>query len=193
MIRISKLRIPIFSLFCLGAFIIIEPSIYLLFMLGSAFFHECGHLVMMKLWGSEIHSVTLLPLGIDIKTVPSFISYPVQIAVSSAGAGVNLLLFLIFFKIGGNFTFFAYFNLLYAVFNLIPVKGLDGAEILESISNCFFEQRTTEKIIKITSFVFCTILWVFGIYMLLILNGNISIFALSLFLFASVFIKKNKG
>ncbi|MBR5514578.1 MAG: hypothetical protein IKU52_00070, partial [Clostridia bacterium] len=96
-------------------------------MLSSAFFHELGHLLVMKLFGITIDSVHILPLGIDIKASPMLISYKKQIIISLAGAAVNIILFLIF-CLYSSCLFFSYFNLLYGLFNMLPIKGLDGGE-----------------------------------------------------------------
>ena len=190
MIKISKLYIPLFSVFCLGAFFIIEPGIYLIYMLGSVLFHEAGHLAMMKIFKVRIASVTLLPIGIDIRKAACIISYPKQIIISMTGPFVNLILLLIFYGVSEGGTFFGLFNFLYAVFNLLPIKGLDGGEIFESFLHCFFEEKTVEKAVKTCSFIFCIFLWIIGVYILFVLNGNISVFALSVFLYASLFLKK---
>lgn len=184
MIRISIFRIPIFSLLCLISFFIIEPTSYLLIILSAVLCHELGHLILMRCFSVDIASVTLLPLGIDIRPGTRLISYRRQAMISLGGAAVNILLFLIFRL---NSPFLAYTNLLYAVFNLLPIKGLDGGEALFSLLSCIADEELCDRILKLTSIIFCILLWLAGIYILFILNGNISIFALSVFLCFSIF------
>jgi len=186
MIRISKLYIPPISVISLCALFILEPGIYFFIILFSVLFHELCHILVMRFLKIRISSLTLLPLGIDIKSRGETAGYKKQIAVSLAGALGNLFLFFIF---KSSHSFFAYTNLLYALFNLLPIKGLDGGEVLLGFFCLFLEADKSENILKAVSFVFCVILWVIGVYILFILNGNISIFALSVFLFASIFIK----
>ncbi|MBE6573450.1 MAG: hypothetical protein E7652_03550 [Ruminococcaceae bacterium] len=188
MIRISKLNIPVISVLSLCFLSLIEPTRYLLLILISVLCHEAGHYLAMKLFSVEISSVTLLPLGIDIKPAGQLIYYPKQAVISALGPAINLILFFCFYK---SYSFFACINLLYALFNLMPIRGLDGAQIIESILNCILDTDTTEKILKTTSFIFCMILWLTGIYILFILNGNFSVFALSVFLYASNFVIKS--
>ncbi len=182
----NRFKIPIISIICLVGLILIEPTEYLMMIMLSVACHEAGHLTVMKLLGIDIESVTVLPVGIDIKRRERIISYPEEIFLAISGAMVNILLFFIFNRYG----FFAYSNLLYAIINLIPIKGLDGGAALEAFLLCFFDPGRTERILKTVSVVFCVLLWMLGVYIVFMLDGNISIFALSVFLFASVILKK---
>ena len=179
-------RVPPISILCLIGFILIEPTEYFVLIMLSVACHEAGHLITMKFFGIDIESVTLLPVGIDIKRRGRVISYKKEIILSLSGAAVNILLFFIFHRYG----FFAYSNLLYAAINLIPIKGLDGGNALEAFLYCFLSPDRAESVLKTVSLVFCILLWLLGVYILLVLNGNISIFALAVFLFVSVIMKK---
>lgn len=189
MIRISILRIPIFSLLCLISFFIIEPTPYLLVILSAILCHEAGHLILMRIFSVEIASVTLLPLGIDIRPKTRLVSYRDQALISLGGAAVNIILFLL---LRHSFPFLAYTNILYAIFNLLPIEGLDGGEALFSLLSCICDRIYCERVLRVTSVAFCIILWLAGIYILFILNGNISVFALSAFLCFSIFFNHSK-
>ena len=151
----------------------------------SIILHEAGHLAVMLIFGIGIESITLLPIGIDIKRQHKYISYTKEILLALAGIAVNFLMFVIFKK----YEFFAYTNLLYALINLIPVKGLDGSYALEAFLLSLLDVDRTETVLKTVSYIFLFLLWMTGVYILLILNGNISIFALSVFLFLSTNMK----
>ncbi len=181
----TKVKIPIITLICLTGLLLIEPTVYLGLIFLSILLHETGHLCVMAIFGIGIERVTLLPIGIDIKRQQKYISYTKEIILALAGIAVNLLVFFIFKK----HEFFAYTNLLYALVNLIPIKGLDGYHALEAFLLSVLECDVADKIAKRISFIFLVILWMTGVYILLILNGNISIFALSVFLFVSINMK----
>ena len=181
-----KIKIPAVTVICFIGLILIEPTVYLGLILMSVLLHEAGHLFVMCLFGVGIEGVTLLPIGIDIKRKQTYISYPKEIILALAGIFVNLVVFFIF----KEHEFFAYTNLLYATINLIPVKGLDGGNALEALLLCRLSPCRTEAVLKAVSAVFCILLWMIGVYVLLILNGNISIFALAVFLFVSIIMKK---
>lgn len=190
MIRISKFYIPIFSLFCLISFVVIEPGIYFFAVLGSVFIHEIAHISAMKFCGVKIERITLLPLGLNISAFSLLVPYRKQIFISAMGPFMNFAVFLFYLALGRGEDFFALFNFLYGFLNILPIKGLDGAEILQAFLKCFFGEDIAIAVLKLSSFVFCLLLWMAGVYIFFILNGNISVFALSVFLFASVFIKK---
>ena len=181
----TKIRIPIITVICLIGLIFIEPTAYLGLIFLSVLLHEAGHLFVMALFGIGIERITVLPIGIDIKRRQKFISYPKEIILALAGIAVNLLVFFIF----GKYEFFAYTNLLYALVNLIPIKGLDGGCALEAFLLSVCDCNRADKILKTLSFIFLVLLWMAGVYILLILDGNISIFALSVFLFLSINMK----
>ncbi len=181
----TKVKIPIITLICLTGLLLIEPTVYLGLVFLSILLHEAGHLCVMAFFGIGIESVTLLPIGIDIKRQRKYISYTKEIILALAGIAVNLLVFFIF----KEYEFFAYTNLLYALINLIPIKGLDGGNALEAFLLSCFDMERADRVLRAVSFVFIILLWMFGVYILFILNGNISIFALSVFLFLSTNMK----
>lgn len=180
-----KIKIPYITLFCLILFFIIEPTAYLLLILLSILLHEAGHIIAMGILGEKPEEIILLPFGIDMKIRKALLSYPREIIISLAGACVNLLVFLIFHR----YVFFAYTNLLYAVINLIPARGLDGGAALEACLLCFLPCDKAGRVSDIVSFFFIISMWAAGVYILMVLNGNISIFALSVFLFISINMK----
>lgn len=180
-----KIKIPIVTVICLLGLIFIEPTVYLGLIFLSISLHEAGHLCVMAIFGIGIESVTLLPVGIDIKRRYKCIPYKKDIILALAGIAVNISIFFIFKK----YEFFAYTNLLYALINLIPIKGLDGGYALEAFLLSVCEYERAERILWVISFIFLIFLWMMGVYILFILNGNISIFALSVFLFISTIMK----
>ena len=186
----SKIKVPTVSIISLIGLIMIEPSVYLLLIFLSILCHELGHLILMRFFGVGVSSVVVLPVGIDIKKDDTLISYPRELMISLAGPIVNVILFLIFCSRPGYACFFAYSNLLYAIVNLVPVKGLDGGAALESLLLCFLDPFRADSVLRIFSILFCILLWMVGVYILLILDGNFSIFALAVFLFASVALRE---
>lgn len=181
----SKVKIPTVTVISLIGLIFIEPTLYLGLIFLSVLLHEAGHLSVMLALGIEIEKITVLPIGIDIKRKRKYISYPKEIILALAGAAVNILVFFIFKK----YEFFAYTNLLYALINLLPVKGLDGGNALGAFLCSMLDIDIAERVQKAVSFAFVILLWMLGIYILFLLNGNISIFALSVFLFISTNMK----
>ena len=175
------IRIPATSIICLGALVMIEPTPYLAIMLLSVLCHEAGHLLAMGIMGIEIERITLLPVGVDIQRRNTLIPYWQEVVLSLAGPCVNIMLFVIF----GHHPYIASVNILYAIFNLLPVRGLDGGNALYSALCCHMTPDVAEGICRVVSLVCGALLWMAGIYVMLCLGGNISIFALAVFLFLS--------
>ena len=180
-----KIKIPAITVICFVTPVFIKPTVTLGLILLPVLLHEAGHVFVMLCLKTEIEQLTLLPFGIDIKRRDKFISYPKEAAIALAGPSVNILVFFIF----AEYRFFAYINLLYALINLIPVKGLDGGNALEAFLLSRWDFAIIQRVMKTLSFVFLILLWILGVYILFILEGNISIFALSLFLFVTVIMK----
>ncbi len=187
----SKIQIPTVSIICLIGLIVIEPSVYLLLIFAAILCHELGHLCIMKMFGVGIRSVRILPVGISIVREEKLISYPREILLALSGPMINLVLFFALCRCEGYTAFFAFSNLFYGLVNLVPIKGLDGGAALENLLLCFFEPNTEARVMRAISVIFCVLLWMTGIYVVLILEGNISIFALAVFLFITVLMTKN--
>ena len=185
-----RIRVPVFTVFCFLALWIIEPSVYSLLLIAAVLVHEAGHITAMAAQGVGIAEIVFLPCGIDIRRKNKFISYKSEILISLCGCGVNLIVFACFCRLRGYGGFFAWVNLIYCAVNLLPITGLDGGEALRSFLKSFFDPRKADKIMKRTSFVFCVLLWICGVYILIVLNGNFSVFAMSVFLFVSSVLKK---
>jgi len=86
--------------------------------------------------------------------------------------------------------FFIVCNLGMALINSIPIKGLDGGEIISSVLLLAYDPETVIKIMKSVSFVFIMIFWIIACYYIMFFGTNFNLFIISLYLFSCVFIKK---
>lgn len=183
---LKKIKLPFVSLATWSLLFLTLPCRRAALLLLSILLHESGHILTMKLLGVKIQGLTLLPAGIDIESDKNRVSYQKELAISLSGGAMNILIFLLFWE----YEFFACANLLYALLNLLPIKGLDGGSVLESVLLCFLTPASAGKVLEGVSFFFCFLLWAAGIYIMLFAQGNISIFLLSIFLFISAIMKK---
>ena len=107
------------------------PSLFAVFM------HEAGHLFCMWALDTSPKSVRLIPASVQItRSITS--SYKKDTAVALCGPIVNFVLFAsLYFNylaFGNKATLcYALLNLIIGVFNMLPVKGLDGGTVLYSI------------------------------------------------------------
>lgn len=159
----------------------------------SALLHEMGHITVMALCGQKIESVKILPFGVDIRKKFCVTSYKTDIAVSSAGIVTNLLLILLAlllpsFKQTENFIAS---NLLLIGVNILPIKTLDGGQILEKTTALFFGADTAEKVINISSLLFVILLGTLGIWILFYSSFNFTLLILCAYLFCGIFLKSS--
>lgn len=154
---------------------------YCLPTLFAALLHECGHLFLMWVFECQPKSIRLVPASISITGSFPRKKYG-EFFVSLAGPLVNIFLFVslyINYKITkSNVSLnFAAINLVIGLFNLLPVKGLDGGTLLfltlKSRTNDILK---CERIVKIVTFSVGTAVTALAI--VLIVSGRLNLTAL---------------
>lgn len=166
--------------------------------LAAAILHEAGHLLCMKLY-------SCLPSSIKITLFDFSISDSMLISRSSrkdlfiyaSGCAVNFFAGFIFLLLSKLFCTEALFavnasavNFIIGLFNLLPVCGLDGGNILFIILNKKLSENKCITIIKIVSFVILMVIFTFGIIALFNNKYNYSYIIAACYLFCVVFFKK---
>ncbi len=189
-----KIRIPWYSLLFWLFLIFRAPTAGTFLTLGSALIHEGGHLAAAFLTGVPVERITVYPFGADIRFGPGLRSYRDDIVTVSAGAAANLLLAGIGLLIGGApGRFLTVGNLLLAGLNLMPIEGLDGGTLLTTVLTLAGRGDAAPVAIRISSF-FCLFgLWLAAVYILLIRDGDPSLFVLACGLFSSIFLRRKKA
>jgi stage IV sporulation protein FB len=105
---------------------------------GVILLHECGHMIAAQRRGSVVSSIELYPIwGLTHFTEPhSRFDYCVIAwggVLAQAIVGVPIVVYLEIFgttrfqSLNTIMAIFGYFNLVIAIFNLIPLRPLDGA------------------------------------------------------------------
>lgn len=124
--------------------------------LVAVLLHETGHLFMMWVKGMSPKRIKLIPASVQITN--SFSKcYRSDIAVALAGPAVNILFFGVLYY---NYLcyhntgtlYFALLNLLIGIYNLMPVKGLDGGTVLYCVLCNFADVNKAELTLKLISF-----------------------------------------
>lgn len=154
----------------------------------AAFFHEAGHLIVIKKLKIKLDKIKIMPYGICIKT--EMIKNPTnEILVACAGPAVNFFVMLIFFALNKN-TFFTLCNMVIFILNLLPALPLDGGSVLKA----YFAKKTGYiKAFKImicfTKITGCIVVFL-GMIVLIITKYNISLLIIGMFLLYNISYEK---
>lgn len=193
-----KLNLYVF-LFVVLFLITSQLEIYALVMI-FALIHELGHLVCGVILGVEPDVLRIMPFGfcIEFKTnvqdynekiLQSNLLSVKKIIVALAGPIVNIFIMVIATIFHWD-NHIIYANLLITLFNLLPIYPLDGGRILKNIFKLLVGNRKANTYMNAVSNLFLIVLTMLSSIVILI-NKNIAIFAVILFLW-SLILKENK-
>ena len=167
-----------------------DRSVLALMPPAAAACHELGHLLMMALLGIPVREIDITPLGAVIRTAPCTPGACRDAAVHLAGPAVNLLCAGLLLLPGCTpaVQVFAASSLALALFNLLPIRGLDGGCVLAS-ALAYLVPVHAQTLAGIASAAALGALWLTAGYLLLLCGGNLSLFVICLFLFAELYLK----
>ena len=99
--------------------------------LSAAAAHELGHWLVLRLLGAEVTGFRLSALGAVLETDSGLLSYGGELAAVLAGPAANLLAALALTALGkGRWPAAVGANLVLCIFNLLPIRPLDGGRAL---------------------------------------------------------------
>ena len=159
---------------------------YMLPALFAIVLHEMGHLFMMWILECSPKRIKLIPASVQI-TAPFQKRYRNDFLVAACGPFVNILLFLtlyfnyLVFK-NEVTLYFALLNLVIGVFNLLPLKGLDGGTILFCILEKSKGPDKASGILKIITLVLAVAIILAAITLTVQGKINISIYIMGIYL-----------
>ncbi|MGN0690372.1 MAG: site-2 protease family protein [Oscillospiraceae bacterium] len=108
-----------------------ESSACIYMSLASCILHEIGHLLALFSFGVGVKKIVLYGAGIKIVRDFSLVENKKEAVILLSGPLMNILAFAVFYMFNGeNFKVFAVMNLATALFNLLPIKALDGGQLL---------------------------------------------------------------
>lgn len=147
----------------------------------SAFFHELGHLLVIKKSGGKIKNIEFGAFGGRITLDgESVLSLKGEAAAAFAGPAVNLILALMFlslFLLTGKEIFFLSLavNSGMGFFNLLPISTLDGGRILSAFLHMHVSDRTSETVLNVLSVIFLAAVLFLGFLLIIRKGGNFSL------------------
>ncbi len=170
--------LPLFLLFAKS------PLSELLLFLGAILLHEMGHLAALLHFGIRPKQLTLSCLGAQIEMCDPYLAYKKEAHVFLAGPLAGFLgcilawLFLRYHFTRYGMLFFS-FNLLLSLFNLLPLKSLDGGKALFSLLCHYGEESTAQKITNWVHLVTLALLLLISLWIMK-REKNASLFILTL-------------
>jgi Zn-dependent protease len=161
-ITIRNLRLKIgFSFFVMVALsVILIQTDYALMSLAAIALHEAGHLLAMIFFRRKIRGVRFGFFGIEIEAHNNLASNWQDLVVSICGPLANGLSAAVFFLVYKSFSspdcfLYAGTQLSIGIFNLLPITGLDGGNLLKLGLLRFFSEERTDAIGFVVSVVAC--------------------------------------
>lgn len=133
-------------------YIALDRTGYIIPLIISVIAHETAHILCLMLFRCRLLKVSFLigTLSVQYDNLPSDKAKMLSLF---CGPFINLIISLISYMIG-NYTWFA-INFLTFFYNLLPVSGLDGGEMLEIILEKLINHKLVVIIMMISTIVVC--------------------------------------
>lgn len=188
----KKLRIVVrFSFFAVLLLMLeLLKSDWGLWCAGASLLHEAGHILAYAAMGSAPREIHFECGGIRIVPPEALLRPKKEALVLAAGSFANFLAGGILLTLGCRYA--AGFHLLLGAFNLLPLRALDGGQLLGLLAERFFSLRTAERLCQAVSLLFLApLLW--GGWLLFQQSGNFSLLLTLACLLAATFPARRKS
>lgn len=188
-----KINITFMFVATFAAVLIIDKTNTAVFAMLAAFIHECGHIIAMIITGAAPDRIIFMPVGIKIESKKrAALSYWKEAFILASGPVVNLITFMILYLNASDVrgAYIAVIMLVMGIFNLLPVKILDGGQLLYVFINQMMSEYTAQKIINVISLIMLVLFFAGGIILVLNSNRNFSLLILCVYLFLSVILNE---
>lgn len=181
-----KFEINYIFLCLIVSYLFIDKTGLCLPLLISVIVHETAHLLFLILFKCKIMSVKL-NVGAVLVLHSDDISKGHKIASILAGPVSNLLLSAVAYILK-NEIYFA-INLILAVYNLLPLSGVDGGALLKTALDGFCSNKTIDRTIVLCTVLICTV-FVAIYFTFKKLFNNYSLLLLCLYILTPILLKK---
>lgn len=185
---LPRIRISPYTVVFALTVLILDRSFMSLVPLAAALCHELGHIAVIYAIGTNVNEVEITLFGAEIRSGISNSPPFCNIAVYAAGGAANLLSA---WAVSASFDsvaaeFFVGCSVALALFNLLPIRTLDGGCIAEELLTLAFP-RHGEGIFSVISAVTLALLWLFAVFLLLAAGGNISLLLFCVYMFYTLY------
>ncbi len=179
------MRINDSFLLVLAFMIFVNGTKLLVFLLICSLIHEIGHIIFMIAFRVKIRKVELCQAGFRIHTTNiTNLSNFKQIIIYSGGIFFGIVFSILCYNIANsgfysyNFFLLCGISIYLSVFNILPIRILDGGQILFAVLTLFFDFNTSYNILEKISRFMLALLGIIGL--IFVFQGNMSILLLSL-------------
>ena len=146
----------------LAVFITLDSPAVLGVMLFAALCHELGHYLALRQMGGAVDSLRVTAFGAEMILSPRCrLSYGQELLAVAAGPAVNLLLSISLAALGTSWEM-AYLaagsHLVLGLFNLLPIRPLDGGQLLWLAAAWWTDPFLADRILRVTGRVITAVL-----------------------------------
>lgn len=146
----------------------------------SVIVHECGHLAAARLLGVPVRRIRAGAFGLRLTMDFSAVSYGKELCVLLAGSGAGLV-FSWIAGLCGQMQMVQY-GIVLSIGNLLPIRGMDGGAVLETLFSCFLMPETAYRIANIVSLLTVIAVWIASLWICLRIQVHAELLLLSLWL-----------
>lgn len=135
-IKIKKLEINLWCIVLFGVGFYFRFLDVLLIAYTITAIHECAHILVAKMCGTEIDGVEILPFGITMRVAQNYIKDTMwEIKIALAGPVSNFLIAYFTYGLydGVYREYIITASLVMGIFNILPALPLDGGRILRAM------------------------------------------------------------
>ena len=190
-----KVKFDITSVFLFLFFLLFDSITYPFIILLSVLLLECAHLLAAKVLKVPVKCIKIGMFGARIELDWLCRSYKAELLIDLSGPLVNMMLGLsgimaLQMYWDSSVLFFVLTNLSLAIFNLMPIRSLDGGRILYSLLCIFFDVGTSESILVFVSFWLLVFLWGASVFLFFSSGADIYLALLSVYMFFRLIINR---
>lgn len=188
----KRIRVSVHPLAAFGMFLLLFmfPGKDSFAVVSSVLLHETGHAVAARLAGQRLESLRVVPAGITLGfSAPK--SYRSELLVAAAGPFMSFAYAAASYGMPepmGNRV--RVVTLLLGTINLLPVKMLDGGQILSALVFRFFLPDLAQRVLDLFAAAFWGSLWILSLYVLFYSGANFTLLLFCAYLFSCRMIKK---
>lgn len=174
----TKITLDVPGMLIVTAMLIADRSGAMSMALAACCMHEGGHAVAMMLLGVPLRTIRLCPWGIRMERGGGEIERNQSVRIALSGPLVNWIAAVMLWPVSLRF---AAVQAVCGLFNLLPLEGMDGGDLLDLILLQRLPERKAAVIRTAITATLGTVCGAAGVYLLL-LGGNPTLLLAALYL-----------